>query len=228
MADWFEKAPELAFDEIELGIPSPEAAEWALRALAFEQGISGKDERASLEAEVERVLDSLGDYRRRILDLRARAVLHSPQHLRGKALQVARSGFHALNAEDLPKALDALATGRVENLRAAAERQVKTLCALSIQNGGGYGEAIERYAAIAAFCRVALEALSEGDTDRLRKVERCLRKLTTSTPVSALSRPRKRGPCAKPSRHLSQAVRRSNAPPVSSGHSYACAFEGAA
>lgn len=203
-------------------IPTAADVRASLFELAGEAGIAYDEESAGgIERELEQTLTVLSCARGRLSDLKARAVLHAPPQARKRVASLASSSAYTLTAADFPDFLEALATGKVRELRATANHRLDRLCErLTATRNTGLEPELGRLAAIVAVCELALEALAERNPEHLRALERALRLLSqghSHTGTRAYSRPRRRGPCSKPSRHLTQAVRRSHAPPHYSG-----------
>lgn len=198
-------------------IPTPADVRASVFELAGEVGISYDEEgAATIEAELERTLAVLHRTRGRLSDLKARAVLHSPPQARRRVHTLTRVTAQTLEAPDFPGFLEALATGQVEALLERAGKRLRELCEAYAWSGTELERELTRYGAIVAACELALEAVAERNPERLRLAERALRLLSqghSHTGTRAYSRPRRRGPCSKPSRHLAQAVRRTHAPP---------------
>lgn len=171
---------------------------------------------APTATEVERVREVLGRVRVGVSDLKARAVLHSPPRARRRVARLTRTTSHTLYCDDYPEYLEALATGTVKALRARAQARLESASHAYACGAEDLDAEVSRQAAVVAACDLALEALAAQDPEGLRRAERALQRAArgrSHTRTRAYSRPRRRGACSKPSRHLTQAVRRTHAPP---------------
>lgn len=200
------------------GLPTLEAVRAGVFDYAAEVGIDPADpeEGASIGRAVEAAVASLGNARASLEDLRARAVLHAQPKDRKSVKRIANAGAHVLSLEDYPAFLEALATGQIRRLGERAQARSDEL----FERGAYDHPDLERLAALMGVCGAALHALATRNPERIRKAEVALRRASrtrSQTRTRAYSRPRRRGPCSQPSRHLSQAVRRTHAPPPMRG-----------
>lgn len=166
--------------------------------------------------EMEGVIKAIGRFERSLSDLKARALLHTPPRSRRKVARLTDGASHLLAYDDYPEFLEALASGSVKALRERSYARLTSAQAAYLRGAEDLDAEVDRQAAIVAACDLALEAIREWDPEALRRAEKALRRASRARVHSrtrAYSRPRRRGPCSQPSRHLTQAVRRTHAPP---------------